>query len=150
MNAKVKAIEEIADKHIFRINQALDNLKDTFPISAQLIPNLSIEQIFSLEMLTSRFAKLQDHLGANVIDLFFELNDENADQLTMIDKLNKLEKLRIIEDAHLWREMRKARNIIEHEYPDKPDLIANTLNLIHDYCPKLMSIKQKLFAQMHK
>ena len=27
--------------------------------------------------------------------------------------------------------------------------IADTLNLIHDYCPKLISIKQKLFAQMH-
>lgn len=149
MTNKVKPIEDIADKHIYRINKALAALKHCFPITEQSLPNLSDDEILNVEMLTSRFAKLQDHLGANVIDLFFEMHDENADKLTMIDKLNKLEKLGIIADSHLWREMRNARNIVEHEYPDKPDLVARTLNTIRDYCPKLISIKEKLFAEMH-
>lgn len=66
----------------------------------------------------------------------------------MIDKLNKLEKLNIIEDAHVWIDMRKARNIIAHEYPDNPTLISNTLNSIYAYCPLLINIKERLFTQM--
>jgi uncharacterized protein with HEPN domain len=67
-----------------------------------------------------------------------------------LDKLNKLEKYGIISDSLQWIEMRKARNIVEHEYPDNSELVAKTLNLIFKYCPGLINIKEKLFAQMHK
>ncbi len=136
MNIKVKPIEDIANKHIFRINEALTALGDTFPISDE-----SVKKFSNQEILTSRFAKLQDHLGENVIDLFFELNGEITDSLTMIDKLNKLEKIHIIKNAHIWIDMCKARNIIAHEYPDNPALIAKTLNDIYAYCPILIAIK---------
>lgn len=148
MNEKIAAIELVANMHEHRILEALSYLSDLFPVSEQSIQSLSHDQVLNLEMFTSRFAKLQDYLGSTVIDLFFEVTEENVKGFTMIDKLNTLEKLHIIPDAHLWRDMRKARNIIEHEYPDNPQLIANTLNDIYELYPTLISIKNHLFKKI--
>lgn len=70
MKIKVKSIEDIANKHILRINESLSELRNTFPVSADSVKKFSKQEILNIEMLTSRFAKLQDHLGENVIDLF--------------------------------------------------------------------------------
>lgn len=37
-----------------------------------------------------------------------------------------------------------------HEYPDQPDVIAISLNIIYNYIPTLLEIKNKLFACMLK
>lgn len=143
-------MEKIASKHEKRILESLQALKSTFPVSEQAVDHFTHEQILNLEMLTSRFAKLQYYLCANIFDAFFEVTQENVDGFSMIDKLNLLEKLGIISDAHQWREMRKARNIIEHEYPDNPLLIANTLNEIYALCPALIEIKTKIFHKINQ
>lgn len=152
IDEKVKSMQQIADTHAERITDALLNLQKlkTFPISEHSIQHLSKEQILYIEMLCSRFAKLQDFIGANVFDLFFAIEEEDIDGLTMIDKLNKLEKIGILSDAHIWREMRKARNIIEHEYPDNPLLMANTINEIVAFCPILLEIKKHIFSKINK
>lgn len=55
-----------------------------------------------------------------------------------LDKINKLERLGIIENVELWKEMRDARNHIAHEYPDHPELTALYLNKVFDLAPKLL------------
>ena len=145
---KLESVKKIADTHVTRIQDALEHLKTTFPVTEHSVQKLAGQEFLYMKLLTNRFSKLQDHLGANVFDLFFLLNSENIDSMTMIDKLNKLEKLGIIEDVHIWHDMRTARNIIAHEYPDNPALIANTLNAIKTYCPILIAIKNALFKRM--
>lgn len=145
---KLESIKTIADTHALRIEEALEHLKHIFPITKKSLSQLTDLEFLYLELLTSRFSKLQDHLGANVFNMFFLFNKENIDSLTMLDKLNKLEKLGIIQDAHVWSDMRLARNIVSHEYPDNPELIATTLNSIKDFCPILIAIKDRLFARM--
>jgi hypothetical protein len=44
--------------------------------------------------------------------------------------------------------MRTAGNTVAHEYPDNPELVAHTLNLIATYYPKLVAIKENLFRHM--
>jgi hypothetical protein len=150
INERIKAIEEIASTHESRISAALKHLKGTFPLTEKSVRHLSDDQLLNMEMLTSRFAKLQDYLGTKVFDIFFEVEQENVDGFTMIDKLNKLEKLGIIHDAHQWRDMRDARNIVEHEYPDNPSLMASNLNKIHEMIPFLLAIKRRIFEKMTK
>ncbi|MDX2050621.1 MAG: hypothetical protein SFT93_05600, partial [Rickettsiaceae bacterium] len=62
------------------------------------------------------------------------------ENMTMIDKLNKLEKLQIINSVSTWEEMRRTRNHIAHEYPDKPELTAKYLNQIYNLAPELLNI----------
>ncbi|HEV2524566.1 MAG TPA: hypothetical protein VGU44_05500 [Gammaproteobacteria bacterium] len=150
INERIKAMEHIASTHEGRILMALKHLTNTFPLTEESVGHLSDDQLLNIEMLTSRFAKLQDYLGTKVFDIFFEVEQENVDGFTMIDKLNKLEKLGIINDAHQWRDMRDARNIVEHEYPDNALLIASNLNKIHDMLPLLIAIKRRIFEKMRK
>ncbi len=150
INERVKAMRRIAFTHENRILTALKHLNNTFPLTEKSVEHLSDNQLLNIEMLTSRFAKLQDYLGTKVFDIFFEIEQENVDGFTMIDKLNKLEKLGIIHDAHQWRDMRNARNIVEHEYPDNPLLIATNLNKIHDMIPELIEIKRRIFKKIRE
>ncbi|MEY4194142.1 MAG: hypothetical protein RLZZ226_510 [Pseudomonadota bacterium] len=46
--------------------------------------------------------------------------------MTMLDILNRLEKLRIIDAVETWDKLRELRTSITHEYPDDTDIrIAN-------------------------
>jgi uncharacterized protein with HEPN domain len=147
---QVLSMHKITKIHIERINQALDNLKNLFPLDINKVQNLNENAIFSIEMLTSRFAKLQDYLGAVVFDVFFEIEGEDSLEWTPIDKINKLEKYGIINNAHEWRQMRKSRNFLTHEYPDQPEIIATNLNLIYNFIPLLIDINNKLFAKIFR
>src|SRR5690349_13312981 len=102
------------------------------------------EQILAADTFIGRFGKLQDLLGSKVFDSFFEELGESIEGLSIIDKLHKLEKLNIVDDSEVWKEMRKARNNIAHEYPDESDLAAQSLNKVFDLLPTLTNILNKI------
>jgi hypothetical protein len=139
---------KIADIHVKRIELAKNHINNLFPIDATKIKNLKEYDFAWLELLINRFGKLQDFIGAKIIDLFLLINEENISNLTVLDKINKLEKLGIIKDCEIWKDMRKARNHIAHEYPDNPELTARHLNKIFKLVPELIefyeSIKKRL------
>ena len=137
----IKASEmiKIADIHANRINLALKELQTLFPLDQDKVANFTTQQLLLIELLVSRFAKLQDFLGKKLINEFFILEEEPIDDLTMLDKINKLERLELIESADFWKEMRDARNHIAHEYPEHPELTALYLNKIFTLAPKLLS-----------
>jgi uncharacterized protein Usg len=64
--------------------------------------------------------------------------------MTMIDKINKLEKLNIIDDANLWFEMREIRHHLTHEYPDHPEITARYLNQMFNLAPKLLLLLENI------
>jgi uncharacterized protein with HEPN domain len=148
--SEVQSILAIADIHVERIQQALADIQQLFPLDPDKVKKLDKPAIFSIEVMTTRYSKLQDYLGTVGFNALFEIEGENTETWTMIDKLNKLEKYGIIEDSHVWRDMRKARNFLMHEYPDHPEIIAVSLNIIYNYIPSLLKIKNKLFACMLK
>lgn len=63
--------------------------------------------------------------------------------LPFIDILNKLEKLRLIESAEQWKQLREIRNAIAHEYDDSPQLMAQVLNTVFDARIELFAIYDK-------
>jgi hypothetical protein len=131
---------KIADIHIARITSAINHIGHLFPIEAEAVKNMNENDLVWVELLINRFGKLQDFMGAKIIDAFLEMHEENISNLTMLDKIHKLEKLEIIEDAELWKEMRRARNHMAHEYPDKPEIVAKYMNQIFYLTPKLLRI----------
>jgi hypothetical protein len=143
----------IAEIHASRINMAMVGLAKLFPLEESKVIHLSDQDIMYIELLISRFSKLQDYLGRQVINAFLKMVGDYEDNLTMLDKIHKLERLNIIEKAEIWEEMREARNHIAHEYPDKPALTAIYLNKIFLLAPQLLklldNIKEKKYYYEH-
>jgi uncharacterized protein with HEPN domain len=131
---------KIADIHVDRITMALDDLRLIFPLNQDKILNFSKNEVMLVELLLSRFAKLQDYMGEVIFDHFLRSTGDYKSNLTMIDKINKLERLEVIEDAEIWKKMRRIRNHISHEYPDHPELMAQYINQVFELAPQLIEI----------
>lgn len=144
----LKEIIKIADIHADRIKMALNKLDCFLPLNQEKIIAISDEQLLLTDFLVHRFGKLQDLLGSKIIDQFLIQCDEYAENLSMIDKINKLERLEIIENANLWKEMRLARNHAAHEYPGQPELTVEYLTSVIRLAPKLIDILNKIKAKL--
>ena len=123
----LKAGIEICDIHADRIKKSLDSLKNSLPIQPSAF-DLNNQDFCFIELLTSRFAKLQDAIGQKIFPKLLEILEEDTERQSFLDLLNKLEKLEILESVEFWSELRKIRNSIAHEYPDNPELMAENLN----------------------
>lgn len=88
--------------------------------------------------------RYQDYIGSKFLDVFFESKSEPIEGLTIIDKMNKLEKLLLIDDAEIWREMREVKNHLTHEYPDDPAIMAKFLNQTYELAPRLLELFENL------
>lgn len=149
--AILKSEMQICDLHVQRIQMALHHLQSIFPITPAILKALSEKEIGFLELLTSRFAKLQDTIGQKVFPLLLILVREDIQNKTFIDRLNKLEKIGALKSVAFWDTLRDIRNSIAHEYPDDPALMSHRLNLCQqkakelvtywDYLKKFMSDK---------
>jgi hypothetical protein len=142
--SKLDEIIKIADIHLDKIELAVFRLRDIFPLNEAKVSNFSEQEVMLVELLISRFAKLQDYIGRILINFVLKNVGDYEDRMTMIDKLNKLERLEIIESAAIWEQMREARNHIAHEYPDEPALTAKYLNQIFDLTPYLIQILNRI------
>lgn len=72
---------------------ALKGLGPSLPCNAYKIESITEDKLLLIDLLVHRFGKLQDLLGNKIIDGFLELIDEYSPQLSMLDKIHKLERL---------------------------------------------------------
>lgn len=114
---RLKREFEICDKHILRINEAIEGLGIVLPMSAEYYKNLNTEQVRCIDQFIFRFSKLQDAMGAKIFRYVLELLDEDISSLPMRDILNRLERYLIIPSADEWIYIRELRNEIAHDYP---------------------------------
>ncbi len=142
-------IIKVAQVHEKRLLYALKSLAHLIPFTAEKVQDLSEHDFLVVELMTNRFSKLQDFVGAKIINLFLDISQEPYEALTMIDKLNKLEKFHIIDDKDVWQEMRELRNHLAHEYPDQPELVAQFLNQTYSFSQELLQILTKLLQRIN-
>lgn len=135
---KTTQLIQVADIHATWITDTIKDLKHLSPFSAETVQNLSKQDVRLTDQLVYRFTKLQDLIGAKLVDAFLKARGEVSEDMTMIDKINRLERLRIISDANLWLQMRDLRNNLAHEYPDEPETTAKYLNLLFELAPQLL------------
>lgn len=132
----------IADIQSTRLKDALIQVNKLLPLSAAVLANLPTDKLAFLDMMTTRFGKLQDIIGSKIFPIILNLLEEDA--VAFIDKLNKLEKLGYIDDANWWIELREIRNKIAHDYPDDHDLICSHLSVVILKAAELIEFWQKL------
>ncbi len=145
---KLAEVLKIADIHVNRIQVALEHIHHFLPFDEKNVSQMTIEDLVWVELLVSRFGKLQDLIGSAVIDMFLESVEELSSCASMLDKINQLERMAIIDNAQTWKDMRKSRNRIAHEYPDAPELSAKYLNEIVYFCPKLIEILNNIKSKI--
>ncbi|MCB9738693.1 MAG: hypothetical protein H6747_05435 [Deltaproteobacteria bacterium] len=96
--------------------------------------------VASAELLLSRFAKLQDLLGAKVFGLVVALTDEPLPPTaTFLDILHRLERIGALPSAATWRRLRELRNALAHDYADDPEAAAATLRAVVRAVPALLA-----------
>jgi len=117
----------ILNLHAKRLVDALTILVPLMPLTEQKLATLASVESAYLEVIYSRFGKMQDAIATKIFPFILSKTSEFNDQ-TIIDKLNRLEKLGYLNDAQWWLELREIRNKIAHDYDDDYDSIATDTN----------------------
>ena len=146
INERLQREFDICDKHILRINEALEELSSTLPLTTESYAQLSSEQIRCIDQFIFRFSKLQDAMGAKIFRYILEYLDEDVTSLPMRDILNRLEKYKFLPDANEWIYIRELRNEIAHDYPLMENDVVNILNELFTKVNTMYGIYDKLKA----
>ncbi len=127
---KIKSYSAIADIQAKRIEEAFVILQNhnLIPLKSGDIEQCIIEEIGLLDLVTTRFSKLQDVISSKIFVLLLKLLLEDSESQTMIDKFNRLEKLHYLPSAQDWIDLRDLRNDFAHEYPQDDDFMVKQLN----------------------
>ena len=98
------------------------------------------------EAMAARFARLEDILIKKVFRAIAGV--EFVDIQRFLDLLNLMEKLRIIDSAVQWIEMKELRNIIVHEY-EFDDLLA-LYRKVYQFTPVLFYALEQVKSYLDK
>ncbi len=142
---------DLCKRHADRLTWAMSQLAHKFPLSSDAISALNDNELAVLDQFSTRFAKLQDAMGAKLFPAVLELTKEQGNYPAFLDKLNRLEKIGAIESADQWLVLREMRNEFSHDYPEDPALQAAILNKAYLLASELLAILNKieLFASSY-
>ena len=132
------------DKHLQRIEEAYNDIKDIIPLTVQKYQILSKDEVQDIDQYLYRFSKLQDTLGEKVFKLLLDIYEPSSNNLPYLDLLNKLEKWDFLTDKKEWINLRNKRNQIAHQYDDEPYEMTHALNDILNQKDILKSIYLRL------
>lgn len=139
-NLEILKIEQTTcNLHADRIYRALLEIEKMRPLTIDSLEEMQTHELAITELLTARFAKLQDTIGEKIFPLLFVSLGEDIKGMSFIDRLNRIEKLGYIDNAHSWFCYREARNRIAHEYHDSPALMLQNLSEVISLAEKLLS-----------
>ncbi len=152
MNITYAGSLNVCKRHADRLTWAMSEFSGKFPLSAGVITSLSNTELAVLDLFSTRFARLQDAMGAKLFPAVLELTKEQGNYPAFLDKLNRLEKIGAIESADQWLVLREMRNEFAHDYPDDPAIQAAILNKAYPLASELLTIlhKVELFASGYR
>jgi len=121
-----------------RVLLARKKLGAIMPLTIDKYQGLDNDYVSYIDQLVFRFSKLQDTMGDKLFPSFLELSGEEVKSKTVIDRLNRLEELKIV-DKNEWMRLRKDRNEIAHEYSFNQDEVVDSINLIYNIVDKFLN-----------
>lgn len=110
----------------------------TMPTDPKLMNDSQLE---AWDGFASRFARTSDIFLSKYLKARIEYDDP-AYEGSFRDLLNRAEKLGIIDDVEIWREIRELRNATVHEYSDSD--LQKIFEKFRLYSPRLIDLKIKL------
>jgi len=131
------------ESHVKRISRVVILLKDSFPISSEILKEEDDEIISHIDQLIYRFTKLQDSMGTRLLPSLYTYLENNDRPVPFLDILNRFEKLEVISSASEWQFFRNLRNNLAHDYPDSVDQTVNTLNVLYAEIEGMLNLFRK-------
>lgn len=126
----LKSAIELADRHSSILATALHDLDQEPPLTADLLLKDDPQLLRLLDQIQSRFTKLQDHLGNRLFPALLDALAEDA-SLSMLDRLERMEKLGYLDSSDTWLALRATRNRLAHDYPSSPEeLVAEMVHAV--------------------
>lgn len=98
-----------------------------------------------LDAFVSRFCRLQDTLGDKLLPTYLRSQLEPIG--SVLDNLNRAEKLGLIPSVADWVEARGLRNNLVHEYTEDMDALRKNILRAIQLVPMLDAVTQKLIRQ---
>ena len=130
--------------HCERMSFARDKIKTHFPLNKENYLRLQPEELSYFDQLIFRFSKMQDSMGGRLFPAILDNLGEETNNLPFIDRLSRLEQLKIIPSADDWMLLRETRNMITHEYPFITDEVIDGLNLLNRHCELIIEIWEQI------
>jgi hypothetical protein len=130
--------------HNERMMFAHKKMENIFPITSQTYSQLTPIEISLTDQLIYRFSKLQDTMGNKFFPLILQGLGEDISSMPFIDMLNRLEKLKILENHNEWLIFRETRNQVTHEYPFLREEFIEGLNELYVQVEKLSHTWRKI------
>ncbi|WP_324172645.1 hypothetical protein [Sulfurimonas sp.] len=132
------------DKHIIRITSSSGKMKSNIPLNKDKYLNLLDDEVEYIDQFLFRFSKLQDSIGEKLFKTILLYLDEKIENKPFIDILNRLEKLELLDDVNVWRELRDDRNNLAHNYDDDPEETSEVINKLYSKKEMLINIYQHI------
>lgn len=137
-----------AERHVHHMQHAMTALEPLLPFDEARFAGLTDEQIQDVDQFILRFSKLQDVLGGRLFPAILDFLEEPLDARPMLDKLNRLEKLGLLQSVERWQYLREIRNRFTHDYPDDPERNAVNLNLAIAAANELRTLMDGLYQRL--
>ena len=101
-----------------------------------------------LEAFVSRFGRLQDTIGDKLIPRALTAVAEKP--ASMLDNLNRAERLGWIRNVEFWLTARELRNKLVHEYMLDEEQFAKDVNSAFQFCSMFEEVYSELFSLAEK
>ena len=138
----LKDVLKKADLHIKRAEAAKSEIRQWGDFSKDVFDDS--EKVKTIDSFIYRFIKLQDLVGQKLFKSYLDEIGDYRDDMSFLDVLDRLEKLKVIKSADQWMGYRKLRNELTHEYPDNESEILEGIKIALDAFEKTVSIIEKL------
>ena len=102
---------------------------------------LTAENHEALAAFRVRFSEFQEHVGKAMRAVAIE-EEQDVEPFTGV--LLYMEKLKVIDSAEAWKQLRALRNAINHEYEDNPVRLAEFFQTVAESIPDLLEWDERL------
>lgn len=99
-----------------------------------------------VEAFVGRFSRLQDTLGDKLLPVLLEVLGEKP--TSVIDNLDRAERLGWITSADVWMTIRSIRNQMVHEYVEDLTILASAIQTGHSFVPILVAAANKMMLEI--
>jgi len=134
--------------HIQRANQAAAEVV-TFSDELKAESLDDFDKVKVIDSFIFRFIKIQDLMGNKLFREILVALEEYESSMSMLDILDRLEKLALIPSAARWLDYRNLRNILTHEYPDNRGDLIEGLQMALQVFEEMQHISKAMFEYMN-
>ncbi|MDP1659472.1 MAG: hypothetical protein Q8L73_09015 [Methylotenera sp.] len=125
------------DQRLFYENAAIDRFSAL---------ETDIDLAERVEAFVGRFCRLQDTLGDKLLPLLLTALGEKP--ASVIDNLDRAERLGLIISAEEWMTMRNLRNQMVYEYVEDNVVLTSALQTGHLFVPRLIATANSMINEM--